>query len=44
MGEYEFFCRPAYWLEHPDQLYTDVYDDYVIEWGVWRDSVEGGEA
>lgn len=35
--EYEFVCRPAYWLTHPDEVYTDVYDDYTVEWGVWRD-------
>ena len=47
--EYEFVCRPAYWLQHPDVEYTNVYDDsglheYTVEWGVWRDDEpHGGE-
>lgn len=45
--EHEFICAPAWWLTHPEEslVYTDVYDDYVVRWGVWRDHDEhGGEA
>lgn len=40
--EYEFYCRPAKFVE---DTYTPVYDDdYVIEWGVWREHHDhGGE-
>ncbi len=48
----EYDCSPAYWLTQPEEAwpgheYTRVYDDLVVEWGVWRENlndVHGGEA